>query len=578
MKRNIIISFIFLFFFAFFPGSAFAVDFSIEDVKIEAYLQEDGNVHVREYHLYSFDGEFGGIIRELVPKEHASIENVKAFESGNELRIEKDDYEYRIHRAGEDEEIFVEITYTIINGVQVYEDVAQFYWPFFDKRNESTYNNMTIEIIPPSEVSGESVYAFGHDTAYETETILNDGTIRFELGKVASGKNGDIHAVYPAEYFANAPLFKQTTMLPSILEEEANYKQAQIEWAEKQASYASLGNKIILAGVLLLLFFSIKDYLKRRREVQAVVREVGDIRRVPSELLSLPATVSYINYHQLSPETMAASLLDLVRKGNVKQVGEDSFEAIHMNNLKKHEETFMNLLFYEIGENGKFTLSGLNRYVKNSTNKIAYYKAYSKWTKQVRQEITDSHFYEKHPIYKLLLIVMGLVQIPILIPLIRYDLPLLFVGGLLLSIFYILYGIFYYPKTWEARKLSYEWKKFTENYKSISESEWNNWTEDEQMRAFLYALATGNKELKKKNEDIIRPFKERAQFQTGDVAVAGFDPLLTMVLLSSTTSSSFKRASESAGFSPSSSDGGSSFTGMGGGGGVGGGGGGSGAF
>jgi uncharacterized membrane protein len=118
-----------------FPLQSLAVEFSITQVKIDAFLRDNGNVEVEETHTYEFDGEFGGITREVVPKKGASISQFTATENGKNLRIEKEDSLYKIHRKGEDETITVKLHYTIENGLEIYQDAAQFYWPFFDDRN-----------------------------------------------------------------------------------------------------------------------------------------------------------------------------------------------------------------------------------------------------------------------------------------------------------------------------------------------------------------------------------------------------------------------------------------------------------
>ncbi|PID01654.1 MULTISPECIES: DUF2207 domain-containing protein [unclassified Sporosarcina] len=136
--------------FLVLPTTVGAVDFSISDVKIKAQLETDGTVRVTEQHTYNFDSEFNGIIREIQPKRGASIEEFKASEKGKELRIEKRNSEYRVHRKGDSEVIVFDLQYTIRNGMEKYADGAQFYWPFFDRRNETDYGNMTITIVPPS--------------------------------------------------------------------------------------------------------------------------------------------------------------------------------------------------------------------------------------------------------------------------------------------------------------------------------------------------------------------------------------------------------------------------------------------
>src|SRR5690606_6816939 len=133
-------------FLLIFPIQSFAVDYWISDVKIDAHLQKDGTVHVIEEHTYEFEGEFNGITRTVIPKEGSTITDFTATENGSELQIEKEDNLYKIHRKGEDETITVTLAYTIEKGLEFYQDVAQFYWPFFDSRNESTYGDLVITV------------------------------------------------------------------------------------------------------------------------------------------------------------------------------------------------------------------------------------------------------------------------------------------------------------------------------------------------------------------------------------------------------------------------------------------------
>jgi hypothetical protein len=63
-----IISILFL-----FPSQSLAVEYSITDVKMDAFLQENGNVDVKETHTYYFVGEFNGITREIIPKKGGQI-------------------------------------------------------------------------------------------------------------------------------------------------------------------------------------------------------------------------------------------------------------------------------------------------------------------------------------------------------------------------------------------------------------------------------------------------------------------------------------------------------------------------
>ncbi|WP_062051638.1 DUF2207 domain-containing protein [Bacillus sp. JCM 19034] len=183
-----IISFLIIAGLFLIPTTVLAADYNITNVDIYAYLQENGDVIVEEQHTYEFKGKFGGIIRELIAKNESEIVNFEAFENNKPLQIESDKTEYRIHREGKDETITIDLVYTIINGVNVYSDVADFYWPFFDKGNESTYGNLTVYVIPPEPTT--ALVAFGYDEAYNAETVLDDGQVQFAMGEVKRKRQG----------------------------------------------------------------------------------------------------------------------------------------------------------------------------------------------------------------------------------------------------------------------------------------------------------------------------------------------------------------------------------------------------
>ena len=97
MKKNYSLVIIALIMISF-PIHTFAVDYSIKNMSIEAELQDDGDVYVTEKQTYKFDSKFKGITRTLIPKEGTNITNVQAKENKENLKIEQDSNEYKIHR------------------------------------------------------------------------------------------------------------------------------------------------------------------------------------------------------------------------------------------------------------------------------------------------------------------------------------------------------------------------------------------------------------------------------------------------------------------------------------------------
>ena len=201
----------------FIPTQVLAVDFTIKNTQIDAFLQENGDVEVSERHTYEFDGDFNGITRTLIPKENTLIQNIEAFEDNKPLEVEKEGNLFKIHRGGSDETITIDLSYTIDNGVEVYADLGQFYWPFFDSSNESTYENMDIYIHPPRPT--DEVLAIGYDEAEGAVQTKTNGIVHFAMGEVESGENGDIRVAYDAPLFPSAAMTEDKKIRDDILAE-----------------------------------------------------------------------------------------------------------------------------------------------------------------------------------------------------------------------------------------------------------------------------------------------------------------------------------------------------------------------
>src|SRR5690625_5463302 len=126
------------------PIKTFAVDYTIDEMDINVELWEDGDVFVTENQTYTFESEFNGITRVLIPKEGTDIVNVEARENNEDLKIEQDDTEYKIHRKGENETVTIELSYLIEDGLTIYSDVAEFAWLFFVTNIDTDYEQFEI--------------------------------------------------------------------------------------------------------------------------------------------------------------------------------------------------------------------------------------------------------------------------------------------------------------------------------------------------------------------------------------------------------------------------------------------------
>lgn len=544
-----------------FPFQVFAVDYSIEKMQINAFLQENGDVHVTEEQIYHFDGKFNGITRMLIPKTDTSITEVEATENGSPLEVEQEKNIHMIHRKGKDESITIELTYTIKNGVEKYADVAEFYWPFFDTSNESDYEQLDVFVHPPKQT--DDVIAFGYDEAEETATTENDGTAHFQMGKVPSETKGDIRVAYDAKLFPAATITKDVHMRDTILAEQEKLVIKRENFITKQKTWRTIAP--IVVGLFTIILTALLIYAWRKKQMmRAEVDRLYPLPYfVPEEEMSLLATISYTNYGTIHPETISAALLDLVRKGYVKQTDEDTFIVQNRDTDFTHECLLINWLFDEIGRDGVFKLDDLQTYTEEESNQTKYMEDFTAWQQAIHEEVKQYELREKNTKLRVTSGLLGILVVPFTVYFIVYELfgymfwSIVLIGGL------ITFAIVYRPKTLLGAKIQRDWTEFRAKYMIIDEKEWTELVDDEQKRAFIYGIGVNDKHINDKNRALLE--------WAPDVHLDSMSPII-FLLIAANANTHFGKANEVT--AATTAGGGTPGSGAG----VGGGGGGSGAF
>ncbi|WP_187444765.1 DUF2207 domain-containing protein [Rossellomorea vietnamensis] len=545
------------------PAQVSAVDFTIEHTQIDAFLKEDGNVQVTEQHTYQFDGDFNGITRTLIPKENTRIENVEAVENNKPLEVKQEGNLYKIFRGGSDETITIDLSYTIKNGVEVYTDLGQFYWPFFDSSNESSYENMDIYVHPP-QPTGE-VLALGYGEAAGTIQTTKDGVVHFELGEVESGENGDIRAAYDASMFPGASINEGKAISSDLTAEIAAQEEKLAAFENRKDFLSLIAPFIVGAFAIYLSALLITAWRKKRAVIWDVERNSLQQSLLPKEEMSLPATILHMKSMIPSGSLLSAALLDLVRKGIVDRRSENEFILGNRSSDHRHEEMLIQWLFYKIGNEGKFSIDTLDNYIENKENQQSYHEDFTKWVEEVKAEIKEHRLVQKKVGLRWTVAISGLLLLPFTILFGVHDLLMWMFFSLLLSILFILFAMLYQPRTIMGARIKHQWNHLSSTYTNVDKKQWSEWMSDEQMRAFIYAIGINDKAMLKKNENLASTNADSGFGYTSS-------DIVMLMIIASTLTNSFNQAEEtvSAGTGTGSVPGGGS--------GVGGGGGGSGAF
>lgn len=560
--RKLIWAFIIVLGLLLFPIQALAVDYNIEHTEINAFLLDDGNVEVSEVHTYQFDGKFNGISRALIPKEGTAIEDFQATENNTELKVEREKNLYKVYRSGRDEAITVQLTYVIENGVEVYEDVAQFAWPFFDSNNESDYEQLDLFIHPPKRTA--EVTAFGYDAAWDTEVVDQSGVVHFNMGYVNGGENGDIRVVYHSDLFPNAPLAEGKLTHDDVLAEREKIEQEMADFNQRQNNLGTIAPYVI--GVFVLYLFALLWSAWRERnntKFEAEHRFTTSFL-VPELEVSMPATIQYMNHGLLEVSAITAALFDLIRKGIVTQDEEEKFTLGTKQVDYSHENKLIHWLFYKIGEDGTFCSKDVTEYTDKKSNHSTYQQDFDEWKKEVSEEVKSQGLYKNKSKFKWIVGLSSLILIPFIMMFGVHHLFFQMAVAIVLFICILLFSLLYQPRTVKGVKIKQQWDQLMDGFSRIELEEWSELKDDEQMRAFIYSLGRNEKNMIEKSKTLATQMPSQASLSSN---------ISLYILMASSTNNEFSSAHSA---STTSTSGGS--IGAGGGTGVGGGGGGSGAF
>ncbi|WP_172643574.1 DUF2207 domain-containing protein [Sporosarcina sp. D27] len=563
MKR-ILLSVVMLVLLIVLPNPAFAEDFTINDFKIDAYLESDGNVQVKERLTYEFDGSFNGITRDLYPKEGSKISDLHAEEDGKSLKIEGNDGSYKIHRKAKDETVTIELTYTIVGGVEKYSDMAQFYWPFFDDRNETDFGNVTITVHPP-EVT-DDVIAMGYDAARGSEMTNEERPVVFNLGEVSAGTNADVRVGVDEALFTGAVRISDKKIRPELEKEQQSLIAAQDHYDKMHKLSGQVAPFIFGGAVLLLILIGVYAMRLQKKRREKAVLEYPEAYFVPEAIMSLPSTLRYTVPHVESTQVQTTALLDLLRKGYIERDGEDAFRVVSRDTEYEHERLLIEWLFDGFGDGQTFSYSNLEVLegdklsVQQEVNK--YNTLQSAWEKSIREEIDKNHMKGGGKGVRVLSVMVGFLLIAPMIVFGIYGQTMWLLFLIFPSLILVLFGLLYSPKTVKGLGIQYQWDAFRKRLPEVSAADLNDQLDDEQKRAVIFGIGT-------------KTLDENKLFETNSVYERGYvPPIMYYFPIGAHAYLQLGRADSAVAASSTSS---SSSTSSGGGG-VGGGGGGAGAF
>ncbi len=315
MKHTRVILFgIFIFSLLIVAGCDGDRTFTIDEVGIDAQIDEAGNMQVTEVFTYTFDGEFKGTTRVI----DADVENFKAYLTDNPsptqstdnldaLKVEADDGEFEIHTKSKDETKYVVYTYMVEGQVKKYQDVGDMTYAFFDDSNETDLHHVSISVTLPG--ASDDVQVFLQPSATGNVEVTQ-GKVQYDTDLLEAGESTSFRLIFPADQLTKMKT-KNKLVKDDILKTEQVL-------AERKAHYEENFAKAVpylVAGMVIVLLFGIGLYIvnPNRKGKHTEIEQKLQIFEETDPLLAQ----FIVKGESLPYESFLAGLFSLKRRGIV---------------------------------------------------------------------------------------------------------------------------------------------------------------------------------------------------------------------------------------------------------------------
>jgi len=285
--------------------SSYARDYWLESADIKAEVYENGIFHVEEKILYSFDGDFTEVYRQIFPPEDGSITNMSGMCQDNlctfEVRKIPKGYELAgVLAKPTPKHITFIVSYDYLNSVKTYTDVSELHYKIWGDEWEKPVR-LNAEITLPS----DNITYYLHPEKYATNHYTEKNKVYIKAD-IPSNRYFEIRAVIPK--LENAVFSKNfnITAGDEIKKIERIYKIQNIM-------------TIILSIILLIIFigaiiFPVIIYLIHGREPKIPYYGLYE-RELPTR--DKPSVVNLVMKGRFVSPTIdgfTATILDLVNK------------------------------------------------------------------------------------------------------------------------------------------------------------------------------------------------------------------------------------------------------------------------
>lgn len=380
------------------PAISFAADddrsYTIPKATFDLYVQENGNLRVKETLHYSFSGTFNGVYRDIPLKTGERIENLKISTSGAysdyQVTNKSDMTSLKIFLYSNSQktnpitnkDVVVTIEYDMVNVVKIYNDIAELQFKVWGEEWEVDVGELTTNVHLKSQ---EGVKYWLNPPYYVLSDIWDSSTLKIVTQPISQGNFFEVRLAIPKDQFTNPVLARQINQ-----DGLAQMEKIQQDYQNQINFYNTLYS---LLAILMIISITIPVfiYFKYGREPKS--RYQGEYEReLPTN--DPPAVVNAISGKGFSKavgnpnmDGFQATIMDLINRGYLSVSTEENgnkkkvfleMKSKPYNGLYSFEKHVINFLKKNT-VNNVIDLNQMKKNLKNKDKAKSFKHHYDAW-------------------------------------------------------------------------------------------------------------------------------------------------------------------------------------------------------
>ena len=377
---------------------------------------------------------------------------------------------YKMYYKAENEKVAFLIEYTLEDMVVLHEDVAELYFAILSEDFEDSIEDLQIRVNLPKEDSSNNFRIWTHGDLTANIDFLNRSSFLTTVKKTYANTAIDVRTTFDASLM-NRSLVRKTTeekALDQIIAVEEERAQAANQARETAKKNMTITYIICAIYIVIIILWWIYVYIRFDREYKSTFTLKYNREFIEDYNVEV---VDYLMNHNITPNAMSASILNLIYKKNIKveEIPSEKkkkeknyrFSLINRDKASDTEDVLLDFLFETVGKDNTFTTEELKKYASGTTTFGNFQKSYTNWQNCARKDGERQNFFEKNglPIVSsIFLLLIALIIVCYVSYLDVYSVMVIIV--MTLSLVFLIYALFIRKRTKKGNEDYVRWKAF----------------------------------------------------------------------------------------------------------------------